>query len=81
MTDRHGLMILPQMPRILRGYLIRLTHEYMDGGMDSHAEEGKLCYVSMLEVTAIKLSKLIFSANVRSAVRVFTGEAGETFAL
>ncbi len=26
-------------------------------------------------------TKLIFSANVRSAVRVFTGEAGVTFAL
>jgi hypothetical protein len=27
------------MPQFLRGYLIRLTHEYMDGGMDSHAEK------------------------------------------
>jgi hypothetical protein len=25
----------------LRGYLIRLTREYTDGGMDSHAEEEK----------------------------------------
>jgi len=29
----------PQKPQILRGYLIRLTREYTDGGMDSHAEE------------------------------------------
>jgi hypothetical protein len=26
---------------MLRGYLIRLTREYTDGGMDSHAEEEK----------------------------------------
>jgi len=31
--------ILPQKPQFLRGYLIRLTREYTDGGMDSHAEE------------------------------------------
>ena len=31
-------MILPQKPQILRGYLIRLTREYTDGGMDSLAE-------------------------------------------
>jgi hypothetical protein len=31
--------ILPQKPQMLRGYLIRLTREYTDGGMDSHAEE------------------------------------------
>ena len=29
---------LPQKPRILRGYHIRLAHGYMDGGMDSLAE-------------------------------------------
>jgi hypothetical protein len=34
--------LLPQKPQILRGYLIRLTREYTDGGMDSHAEEGKI---------------------------------------
>jgi hypothetical protein len=31
----------PQKPQMLRGYLIRLTREYTDGGMDSHAEEEK----------------------------------------
>jgi len=35
----HGLSeISPQKPQMLRGYLIRLTREYTDGGMDSHAE-------------------------------------------
>jgi len=29
---------------MLRGYLIRLTREYTDGGMDSHAEEEKRCH-------------------------------------
>jgi hypothetical protein len=70
------------MPQILRGYLIRLTHEYMDGGMDSHAEEEKIICNQMLAVNAIKFSKeVIFSANARSAVHVFMGEAGEAFAL
>jgi hypothetical protein len=32
------LKALMQKPRILRDYLIRLTREYTDGGMDSHAE-------------------------------------------
>jgi hypothetical protein len=31
-------MISPQKPQMLRGYLIRLAHGYMDGGMDSLAE-------------------------------------------
>jgi hypothetical protein len=31
--------------------------------------------------TVISSTKFFFSANVRSAVRVFTGEAGVTFAL
>jgi hypothetical protein len=37
----HGafLEILTQKPQILHGYLIRLTREYTDGGMDSRAEE------------------------------------------
>jgi len=30
--------------RRMRGYLIRLTREYTDGGMDSHAEEEKLSH-------------------------------------
>jgi hypothetical protein len=29
---------------MLRGYLIRLTREYTDGGMDSHAEEEIVCH-------------------------------------
>jgi len=29
---------VPQKPQMLRGYRIRLTHGYMDGGMDRHAE-------------------------------------------
>jgi hypothetical protein len=33
------LEILTQKPQILHGYLIRLTREYTDGGMDSRAEE------------------------------------------
>jgi hypothetical protein len=52
----------------------------MDGGMDSHAEDEKSCCYEILTDTAISRSNLIFSANVRSAVRVFTGEAGVTFA-
>ena len=31
----------PQKPQRLRGYLIRLTREYTDGGMDSRAEYEK----------------------------------------
>ncbi len=66
---------------MLRGYLIRLTREYTDGGMDSHAEEEKGATRRKMPVAVIKIIKFIFSANVRSAVRVFTGEAGVTFAL
>jgi len=28
---------------MLRGYLIRLTREYTDGGMDSHADDLIFC--------------------------------------
>ena len=66
---------------MLRGYLIRLTREYTDGGMDSHADEEKGITQVKMSVTVIKRRIFIFSANVRSAVRVFTGEAGVTFAL
>jgi hypothetical protein len=59
----------------LRGYLIRLTREYTDGGMDSRAEEEK--GVNYGFVLLSKVSHVFFSANVRSAVRVFTGEAGQ----
>jgi hypothetical protein len=65
----------------LRDYLIRLTREYTDGGMDSHAEEESDNSNELLATTVIKSIKLIFSTNVRSAVRVFTGEAGVTFVL
>jgi len=61
---------------MLRGYLIRLTREYTDGGMDSHAEEEKDGTQWKMAITVIRRIKFIFSANVRSAVRVFTGEAG-----
>ena len=37
--------ILPQKPQMLRGYLIRLTREYTDGGMDSRA---KIKYIQYL---------------------------------
>jgi hypothetical protein len=49
--------------------------------MDSHAEEEKGATQRKMPVAVIKIIKFIFSANVRSAVRVFTGEAGVTFAL
>ena len=62
---------------MLRGYLIRLTREYTDGGMDSHAEEEKGGNQLKMAITVIRRIKFIFSANVRSAVRVFTGEAGQ----
>jgi len=51
--------------------------------MDSHAEEensvtqGNMGFYCYQEYQI----KFFFSANVRSAVRVFTGEAGVTFAL
>ena len=67
--------------KMLRGYLIRLTREYTDGGMDSHAEEEKDGTQRKMAITVIRRIKFIFRANVRSAVRVFTGEAGVTFAL
>ncbi len=65
----------------LRGYLIRLTREYTAGGMDSRADEEKGVTKWNMVFTVIQSVKLVFRANVRSAVRVFTGEAGVTFAL
>ena len=51
----HGLSkILTQKPQMLRGYLIRLTREYTDGGMDSHAEEEKGVTQWKMAVTVIK---------------------------
>ncbi len=61
---------------MLRGYLIRLTREYTDGGMDSHAEEERNYNSGRLTATAIDSIKLIFSANGRSAVHVSMSEAG-----
>jgi len=61
---------------MLRGYLIRLTREYTDGGMDSHAEEEKDGIQWKMAVTVIRRIKFIFSANGRSAVHVFMREAG-----
>ena len=61
----------------LRGYLIRLTREYTDGGMDSHAEEERGPSNEQVALSVINCIKIIFSANVRSAVRVFMGEAGQ----
>ena len=77
----HGLSkTLPQKPQMLRGYrgpadphgfpLIRLSREYTDGGMDSHAEGEKGVTQGKMAVAVIKSIKFIFSANVRSAVRV-----------
>ncbi len=37
-SSRFAEKTLTQKPQFLRGYLIRLAHEYMDGGMDSLAE-------------------------------------------
>jgi len=39
---------------MLRGYLIRLTREYTDGGMDSHAEEEEGVTQWKMAVTVIK---------------------------
>jgi len=61
---------------MLRGYLIRLAHGYMDGGMDSLAEEEKGGTQLKMAVTVIRRIKFFFSANGRSAVHVFMREAG-----
>ena len=45
---------------MLRGYLIRLTREYTDGGMDSHAEQEKGVAHGKLAVTVIRHIKFIF---------------------
>jgi hypothetical protein len=42
---------------MLRGYLIRLTREYTDGGMDSHAEEERDNCNELLAVTVINSIK------------------------
>jgi hypothetical protein len=61
----------------LRGYLIRLTRGYTDGGMDSRAEEEKgFTQKASQEFTVIRRVESIFSANGRSAVHVSMREAG-----
>jgi len=60
----------------MRGYLIRLTHGYMDGAMDSHADDERDNDNQFLVATVTNSSKSIFSANGRSAVHVFMREAG-----
>jgi hypothetical protein len=59
---------LTQKPRILRGYLIRLAHGYMDGGMDSLAEEERNNRSELVADVAINRIHLISSSNARSAV-------------
>ena len=41
---------------MLRDYLIRLTREYTDGGMDSHAEEEKGATQGKMQAAVIKSS-------------------------
>ncbi len=73
----HGLSKnSPQKPQMLRGYLIRLTREYTDGGMDSHAEEEVDVAQGKRVLTGIRRINFISSANGRSAVHVFMREAG-----
>ena len=66
---------------MLRGYLIRLTREYTDGGMDSHAGKENRCHPMKNGGYCYQHYQMLFSANVRSAVHVSMGEAGVTFAL
>jgi len=49
--------------------------------MDSLAEQARGSTPKQSSGCCYQEFKFIFSANVRSAVRVFTGEAGVTFAL
>jgi|GEM_PF-2286621 len=46
---------------MLRGYLIRLTREYTDGGMDSHADEEKGITQVKMSVTVIKRRIAVFA--------------------
>jgi len=55
---------------MLRGYLIRLTREYTDGGMDSHAEEDKVVTQGKMAVAVIKSIKL-FSAQMFAPPSVY----------
>jgi hypothetical protein len=48
---------LPQKPQMLRDYLIRLTREYTDGGMDSHAAEEKGVTQGKLRFSCISSEK------------------------
>jgi len=58
-------------------YLIRLTREYTDGGMDSRTVLQVFYPAWKRDVSSCISIK--FLENVRSAVRVFTGEVGVTF--
>jgi hypothetical protein len=64
----------------LRGYLIRLTRGYTDGGMDSRAEKSCYSYSSAKNKFFADEYLRLLLANVRSAVHVSMGEAGVTFA-
>ena len=62
----HGafLEILTQKPQILHGYLIRLTREYTDGGMDSRADEYEFHYSRIFykwDIDSIKKISYSFS--------------------
>jgi len=60
----------------MRGYLIRLTREYTDGGMDSHAEEAGKNVRLIIGGVVINRNNILSCANGRSAVHVFMREAG-----
>jgi hypothetical protein len=57
---------------MLRGYLIRLTREYTDGGMDSHAEEEKGATQGKMPVAVIKSIKKHFSAQMFAPPSVYS---------
>jgi hypothetical protein len=53
----------------------------MDGGMVSRLEKASFFKYSAKNKFFAEGEIILLRANVRSAVRIFTGEAGETFAL
>jgi hypothetical protein len=57
-----------------------MERQYMDGGMVSRPEETSLILSKKLDFLLMEILKLL-RVNARSAVRVFTGEAGEAFTL
>jgi hypothetical protein len=60
----------------LHGYLIRLTREYTDGGMDSRAEQYLISYPSAKNEFFADGYLRILRVNGRSAVHVSMREAG-----